>query len=102
MKPALTPERVERAIRETAKVFEVQHREVLSKIHVPSVTRARMALYAAIYDACQTSYPEMAWRLNRDHSTLVYGVKRARAMAADDPDYAVAMARVRDVVRYGY
>lgn len=102
MKPALTSERIERAVQEAARVFEVPHRELLSKIRVPSITRARLALYAAIYDACQTSYPEMAWRLKRDHTTLVYGVKRAREMASDDPEYAVAMARVRDVVRYGY
>lgn len=102
MKPALTTERIERAVKETAKVFEVPHRELLSKIRVPSITRARLALYAAIYDACQTSYPEMAWRLNRDHTTLVWGVRRARQMASDDSEYAVAMARIRDVVRYGY
>lgn len=102
MKPALTTERIERAVQEVARIFEVPHREILSKIRVPSITRARLALYAAIYDGCQTSYPEMAWHLQRDHTTLVYGVKRARAMAADDSEYAVALARVRDVVRYGY
>ena len=102
MKPSLTTERIDRGIQEAAKVFEVPYREILSKIRVPSITRARLALYAALYDACQTSYPEMAWRLKRDHTTLVYGVKRARAMAADDSEYAVALARVRDVVRYGY
>jgi len=102
MRPALTSERIDRAVQETAKVFEVPHREVLSKIRVPCITRARLALYAAIYDACETSYPEMAWRLQRDHSTLVYGVRRAREMADSDPEYAVALSRVRDVVRYGY
>jgi chromosomal replication initiation ATPase DnaA len=102
MKPALTTERLARAADITAKVFEVPHRELLSYLRIPAVTRARQAMYAAIYDACETSYPEMARRLNRDHTTLVYGVKRAREMAADDSDYAVALARVCAVVRYGY
>jgi len=102
MKPSLTTERIERGVQEAARVFEVPHREILSKIRVPSITRARMALYAAIYDACQTSYPEMAWRLQRDHTTLLHGVKRARQMAEDDSEYAVALARVCAVVRYGY
>lgn len=102
MRPALTTERIERGVQEAARVFEVAHREILSKVRVPSVTRARLALYAAIYDGCQTSYPEMAWRLKRDHTTLVYGVKRARAMADDDPEYALALSRVCAVVRYGY
>ena len=102
MKPALTSERITRATDEAAKVFEVPQREILSRIRVPSVTRARLALYAAIYDACQTSYSEIGWRLGRDHSTLVYGVKRAREMAADDAEFALALARVCAVTRYGY
>ncbi len=102
MKPALTSERFDRAVDITAKVFEVPHREILSKARIPSVTRARLALYAAIYDACQTSYSEMARRLKRDHTTLLSGIKRARVLAASDPEYAVALARVCAVVRYGY
>jgi chromosomal replication initiation ATPase DnaA len=102
MKPALTAERVSRAADYTAKVFEVPQCEILGRNRIPSVARARQAMYAALYDGCQTSYTEMAWRLNRDHSTLIYGVKRARAMAEDDNDYAVALARVCAVVRYGY
>ena len=102
MKPALTSERLDRGVDMAAKAFEVPHREILSKMRTPAVTRARLALYAAVYDACQTSYTEVAWRMGRDHSTIIWGVKQARAMAAADPEYAVALARVRDVVRYGY
>jgi chromosomal replication initiation ATPase DnaA len=102
MRPALTSERVTRAADEAAKVFEVPQREILGRLRIPSVARARQAMYAALYDGCQTSYTEMAWRLDRDHSTLVYGVKRARALAADDSEFAVALARVCAVVRYGY
>lgn len=88
MKPALTAERIERAAQTAARVFEVPAREVLSRLRVPSVARARMALYAALYDACETSYPELAWRLHRDHTTLLHGIRRAREWAATDPDYA--------------
>lgn len=102
MRPALTSERIERAVQETAKVFEVPHREILSKVRAPSITRARLALYAAIYDACETSYSEMGWRLKRDHTTLIWGIRRARQMATADSEFAVAMARVCAVVRYGY
>jgi len=63
MRPALTSERLARAADMTAKVFEVPQREILSYLRIPSVTRARQAMYAAIYDACETSYPEMARRL---------------------------------------
>lgn len=102
MKPALTPERITRAVSAAAERFEVPAREITSRCRVPSVTRARLALYAALYDGCETSYKEMAWRLNRDHSTLVWGVQQARAKAAADPDYAVALARVTEAARFGY
>lgn len=59
-----------------------------------AVTRARLALYAALYAACETSYPELARTLNRDHSTLLWGVKKAAAMAAADRDYATAVIQI--------
>jgi chromosomal replication initiation ATPase DnaA len=85
---AATLTRRARAIDATAKAFEVPHREILSKIRIPTVTRARLALYVALYDACATSSTDMAWRLKRDHSTLLWGIRRAREMAFADPDYA--------------
>lgn len=98
MKPALTSVRVDRAIDEAAKAFEVPHREILSYLRTPSITRARLALYAALYDTCETSYPELARHLKRDHSTLIWGVKKAHALAALDTGYAAAMAKITAVL----
>src|SRR6266496_5333433 len=87
MKPALTPERIERAVATAAKVFEVPSREIAGRCNIRSVSRARQAVWKALYEACFTSYPEMAWLLRRDHSTIIFGVKRADE-ASTDPDYA--------------
>lgn len=102
MKPALTADRIQQAAEAAARAFEVPAREILGRCRIPAVTRARQALYAALYDACETSYPELAWRLQRDHTTLLYGVRKARALADSDSDYAAALARVCAVARYGY
>lgn len=87
MKPALTQERIERAVSVAAKVFEVRPREIAGRCNIPSVSRARQAMWKALYEICFTSYSEMAWLLGRNHSTIIDGVKRADKLSAD-PDYA--------------
>ena len=94
MKPALTTERIERAMDTASKVFEVPRREIASKCRMPAVARARQAVYAALYRACETSYPDIARRIGRDHSTILYGIGRAEDMAHADPDYADRMRMI--------
>lgn len=88
MKPALTTERLDRALDCAARVFEVPRREVAGRCRVKSVGRARQAVYAALYQALDTSSTEIGWRLNRDHSTVLYGIEQATERALIDPDYA--------------
>lgn len=88
MRPALTSIRFERALDTAAKVFEVPRRELAGRCRVKSVARARHAVFAALYTALETSSVEIAWRFNRDHSTVLYGLARADAWQHADPDYA--------------
>jgi chromosomal replication initiation ATPase DnaA len=94
MRPALTPARVASAIVEAAAAFEVPARELTGRCRLPRVAHARQALYAALYTSCETSYPELAAALHRDHTTLIYGCKRAALLAARDHDYAAALLRI--------
>lgn len=87
MKPALTQSRIDRAIDAAAQAFEVPPREIAGRCNVRSVSRARQALWAALYGVCETSYPELAWKLQRNSSTILVGV-RAAERASADPDYA--------------
>ena len=94
MKPALTTERLQRAVQEAAELFEVPIRAITGRGRRPAVTRARLAVYAALYAACETSYTDMAERLDRDHSTLIYGVRKAHEMADADPEYQTRLERL--------
>ena len=94
MKPALTPDRIARATLAASRAFEVPPRAIISRRRLPTIARARQALYAALYRACETSYPQLGRLLNRDHTTVLYGVREAEADAAADPDYAERSARV--------
>jgi chromosomal replication initiation ATPase DnaA len=88
MKPSLTATRLDRAITTAAQVFAVPRPELIGRCRIVPVARARLALYAALYQACETSYPELGSRLNRHHTTVLAGVRKAEHEAAADPDYA--------------
>lgn len=98
MKPALTPERLDRALATTATVFEVPRREIIGGCRLFSIVRARHALYAALYQACETSYPELSRYVRRDKATVYHGVQSALLMASD-PDYAALVARIAEAAR---
>lgn len=94
MRPALTPERIDRAVTAAAAAFEIPRREVVGRCRLPAVVRARHALYAALYRVCETSYPELSRYLRRDNTTILYGHRKAEALADRDADYADRMARI--------
>lgn len=94
MKPTLTPERIASATTTASRAFEIPIRALLGRGRQKSIARARLALYAGLYRACETSYPEIGRLLKRDHTTVLYGVREAEAAAVADPDYAERLARI--------
>lgn len=99
MKPALTPNRLDQAVTAAACAFEVPRKELISRCRMPAVARARLALYAALYLACETSYPELSRYLRRNHTTILLGVRRAEDRMGRDNDYAHAVRRIMEAVR---
>lgn len=99
MKPALTPNRLSRAVTAAACAFEIPPREVLGRCRFWPIARARLALYAALYRACETSYPELSRVLKRDQSTIIKGIQRVEAVERRDRDYAAAVARIAEAAR---
>lgn len=99
MRPALTPERMARATLAASHAFEVPIRAITSRLRQPPIARARLALYAALYRTCETSYPELGRLLDRDHTTVLYGVREAEREAASDPEFAAALVRIMEALR---
>jgi chromosomal replication initiation ATPase DnaA len=99
MRPALTPERIARAAQAAGRAFEISPHAIIGRRRLPAIVRARLALYAALYRVCETSYPQLGRLLNRDHSTILYGVREAERDAATDPDFAAALACVMEACR---
>ena len=94
MKPTLTPKRVARAVVAASRAFEVPPRDIIGRLRFRDVVRARQALTCALYQAYETSYPQLGRLLNRDNSTLIHSVRKARGDADADPDYADRLARI--------
>lgn len=98
MKPTLTPARIGRAFDTAARIFEVPRSLIVNGSRRRRPAEARQAVVAALYRTCQTSYPEMAELLRRDHSTLIDNVKKIEALARLDRYYADALVTIARAV----
>jgi chromosomal replication initiation ATPase DnaA len=98
MKRTLTQERYSQAVDATASAFDIERVALVSRRRGRAVAAARLALYAALYDGCLTTYEEIGAFTNRDHTTVIWGVARARSIAAVDPGYAAAVAQIAQAV----
>lgn len=98
-KPTLTPARAQAGLVAAAAVFEVPLRALTGPRGTPRVFRARQVAMAALYEACEVSYSELGRLFDRDHTTVIHGVARAQALAAQDADYAAALQLIAQEVR---
>lgn len=99
MKPLLSPTRFRRAVATAARVFDVSEQDVLGPARHRPIARARLAVYAALYTACATSYPELATYVRRDHTTVMHGVETAHRLARQQPSYHLALVAIADAAR---
>lgn len=53
--------------------------EVLSASRHPRIVRARHRLWMILRDTLDLSYPELGALFDRDHTTIMSGVKKCRA-----------------------
>lgn len=88
MKPALTHARFLRAVDCAAMLFDVPRACILGRRRLVPIACARLAVYAALYAACDTSSTEIAQRVGRDHTTVLAGIRRAMQRAKANPEYA--------------
>lgn len=74
-------------IHQCAEVFNVHPRDLLSHSRFEFLLGPRFALYAALRQRGST-YSQIGRWLNRDHSTVIYGIRRSEWIAERNPDYA--------------
>lgn len=83
-------------INKCCELFCVHQRDLLGDYRFRFVARARQALYLALRRR-GWSYHRIGQLLNRDHSTVMYGVQIALEIERRDPEYARKVALITDL-----
>lgn len=81
-----------------SELFKIHPRDLLGRYRFDFIMPARFALYKALRMR-GWSYPEIGRKFDRDHSTVIYGVKRAEYMMLKDAEYA---AKVVELAKMKY
>lgn len=74
----------------------IDRKTLLADCRFSHVSRVRQAAYLVARDN-GAAYCRIGKRLSREHSTVMQGVRAARARVAADPAYASFVARVREM-----
>lgn len=84
-------------IKEAARIFHVHHRDLMERNAMQYIVPARYAVYTALH-ARGRSYKKVGKVFGRDHSGVIYGVRKARDRMKHDEVYA---ARIEHLINYG-
>lgn len=82
--------------REASVLFKVHPRDIAGKSQFNFILPARFAIWCALRDTGST-YTQIGRWFDRDHSTIINGVRRAHQIAEQDLDYR---AKVLALTRY--
>lgn len=80
-------------------VFSLADWEIFSDRREPWFVMARHAAAYLFRELTAMSYPEIGRALKRDHTTIIYAVKRAEERAQQDPDFAAKLSQCFDKLR---
>lgn len=86
-------------LREAAYMFKTSQRDILGKDRFHFLMPARFAVWKALKDT-GCSYAQVGRWFDRDHTTIIHGVRRANQMVEQDVDYR-AKVRTLTMLREG-
>lgn len=90
------PGTIEGIILEASRATKLPVSVLLSRSRVHAVTRPRQAMMLVLQERTSLSTPQIAARLGLgDHSTVIHGIRKAREIAALNPDFAGLIERLR-------
>ncbi len=75
-------------IERIALAFHLSFDELLSRRRTARVAWARQVAWYALHEGFDMSYPEIGEAFERNHTTVMYGVHKVRAIAAEDSELA--------------
>ena len=94
MKPTIA-----QIIAAVAEAFQIRPDDITGPSARFQHAHPRFAVYAIAHDAGY-SYPQIGQRIGgRDHSTVIQGTRRAKVIAAANPDFAEMVRRLRKKIQ---
>ena len=76
------------AVETVAAVFDVSPQRITGPQRMKAICRARFAAYLVMYETCPVSTTQIGRALgDRDHTTVLHGIGRAKALCHGDPVY---------------
>lgn len=86
-------------VRYAAKLFKVSAADILADRRPAHIHRARIALYIAIWEKGRRegkapSYTSIGRTMQRDHSTIIHGMDKARYLMERDPEFREAVEKI--------
>lgn len=76
-----------RLLNKASELFDVHKRDLNSRVRYGFIMPARFAMYKALRER-GWSYPRIGKLFDKDHSTIIHGVKRAEYLMERDASYA--------------
>ena len=73
-------------VKEAERLFKVHRRDILGSSRYGFVVQVRHAVFLALR-LRGNSFPQVGRYLDRDHSTIIYGCRKAHAQMQIDPEY---------------
>ena len=84
-----------RALSAVAAAFGVREGVILGPRRHTDATRPRFALYLLTDESGHYKLQQIGKRMDRDHTSVLHGIRRAKELEASDPDFAVAIREAR-------
>ena len=92
---------IRHVIKVVCKVTGFSRQELISDRRAMDVSRARHLMFYCIKEFCQhKSLPQIGDAVEKDHTTVMYGIKRARERIAKEPYYADLYQRISNRMAY--
>lgn len=85
--PAILQPEVDRLCALLGREFAVEPGDIFGKHRCKSLVSARFAAFMLLRERYQLSFPELGRMVGFDHTTVIYGVKRAQQLEAQGELY---------------
>lgn len=93
--PATTRDRLELIIEEAARAADLDVDDLTGRSRADTVTRARQVAMLLARDLVGATLTSIGDALNRDHTTVIHGIRTSRVRETEDPTYAHDVQRLR-------